>query len=165
MWLTSICCGADAIFLPFLSITTADTLVWPIARPLTRKVAVSFSENSDRGLPKQSQRSDAKILLVLRIKKTVCKSLESCFHSLQRNNWWCSLQLQIHVEEIFGEEGPLVVVQNPNIGFDGLSYLHLKHSNTSVCFLSADTTGNLRANHWMIHAFLPFSCTQRRAGQ
>lgn len=48
--LTSICWGAEVIFLPFLSMTKADTLVCPITRPLTRKVAVSSSDESGRVL-------------------------------------------------------------------------------------------------------------------
>lgn len=48
--LTSICWGAEVIFLPLLSMTTADTLVCPITRPLTRNVDVSSSDESGRAL-------------------------------------------------------------------------------------------------------------------
>lgn len=37
---TSICCGAELILCPALSVTVAVRLVWPMAAPLTRKVAV-----------------------------------------------------------------------------------------------------------------------------
>lgn len=48
--LTSICWGAEVIFLPFLSMTSADTLVCPITSPLTRNVSVSSSDESGRDL-------------------------------------------------------------------------------------------------------------------
>ena len=52
---TSICWGADAIFLPLLSTTTADRVVWPIEAPFTRKTAVSLSVASGNGLQKNKR--------------------------------------------------------------------------------------------------------------
>ena len=37
---TSICCGAEPILCPALSVTVAVRLVWPMATPWTRKEAV-----------------------------------------------------------------------------------------------------------------------------
>lgn len=50
---TSICWGAEAIFLPFLSTTTADTVVWPMETPFTKKTAVSLSVDSTNGLQRR----------------------------------------------------------------------------------------------------------------
>lgn len=47
---TSICCGAELILSPYLSVANAVRLVWPMASPWTRKAAVYSSEASPRGL-------------------------------------------------------------------------------------------------------------------
>lgn len=47
---TSIGWGIDVTFLPSLSTTRADTLVWPMKTPFTRKTAVSYSVDSAKGL-------------------------------------------------------------------------------------------------------------------
>lgn len=81
---TSICWGGEAIFLPFLSTTTADRVVWPIKTPFTRKTAVSFSADSAKCLQK-GHRNLHKSLQVIKSFRNV--SLLTLKRLLQKLPW------------------------------------------------------------------------------